>query len=402
MEVLIYTKSNCPFCEKAKAWFTQHGHTYTQIVLDDEEQRLAFYQKMSNGKEVRSVPQIFIDGKHIGTYNDLMAVSDKLVKKQGGLLEFSETYKPFHYPWAVELTTRHEKAHWIEDELDLSEDVSDWKGGKMTTIEKEYIINILRLFTQSDVAVGQNYYDQFIPKFKNNEIRNMLGSFAAREGIHQRAYALLNETLGLSDAEYHAFLEYSEMADKIEYMRKADTNTLRGLGLSLAKSVFNEGVALFASFVMLLNFQRFGKMKGMGKVVEWSIRDESMHVEGNSKLFKTFCKEHNRVVDDEFKKEIYSISRDIVNLEDKFIDLAYEIGEIEGLDKAEVKQYIRYITDRRLLQLGMKPNFKVKENPLPWLEWVLNGADHTNFFENRVTEYEVAGLSGKWDDAYAA
>ena len=118
----------------------------------------------------------------------------------------------------------------------------------------------------------------------------MLGSFAAREGIHQRAYALLNETLGLSDEEYHAFLEYSEMADKIDYMRKADTATLRGLGLSLAKSVFNEGVALFASFVMLLNFQRFGKMKGMGKVVEWSIRDESIHVEGNSKLFKAFIK----------------------------------------------------------------------------------------------------------------
>jgi len=402
MEVLIYTKSNCPFCEKAKAWFTQHGHSYTQIVLDDEEQRMAFYQKMSNGKQVRSVPQIFIDGKHIGTYNDLMAIADKLVKKQGGLLEFSETYKPFHYPWAVELTTRHEKAHWIEDELDLSEDVSDWKSGKMTPTEKEYITNILRLFTQSDVAVGQNYYDQFIPKFKNNEVRNMLGSFAAREGIHQRAYALLNETLGLPDSEYHAFLEYSEMADKIEYMRKADTNTLRGLGLSLAKSVFNEGVALFASFVMLLNFQRFGKMKGMGKVVEWSIRDESMHVEGNSKLFKAFCKEHSRVVDNEFKKEIYDISRDIVELEDKFIELAYELGTVEGLDKSEVKEYIRYITDRRLLQLGMKPNFKVKENPLPWLEWVLNGADHTNFFENRVTEYEVAGLSGSWDDAYAA
>jgi len=400
MDVTIYTKSNCPFCEKAKAWFKQRGISYTKVVLDDEEQRLAFYQRLSNGREVRSVPQIFIDDKHIGTYNDLMAIADTLVKKQGGLLEFSETYKPFHYPWAVEITTRHEKAHWIEDELDLSEDVADWKMGKMTNTEKEYVTNILRLFTQSDVAVGQNYYDQFIPKFKNNEIRNMLGSFAAREGIHQRAYALLNETLGLPDSEYHAFLEYSEMADKIDYMRKADTNTLRGLGLSLAKSVFNEGVALFASFVMLLNFQRFGKMKGMGKVVEWSIRDESIHVEGNSKLFKAFVKEHGRVVDNEFKKEIYEMSKDIVDLEDKFIELAYEMGSIEGLAKEEVKQYIRYITDRRLLQLGMKPNFKVKENPLPWLEWVLNGADHTNFFENRVTEYEVAGLTGSWDDAY--
>jgi len=332
----------------------------------------------------------------------LMKIGDTLVKKQGGgLMEFSKTYKPFYYPWAVEITTRHEKAHWIEDEIDLGEDVTDWKGGKISTVEKEYITNILRLFTQSDVAVGQNYYDQFIPKFKNNEIRNMLGSFAAREGVHQRAYALLNETLGLPDSEYHAFLEYKEMTDKVDFMMDSDPHTQRGLALALAKTVFNEGVALFASFVMLLNFQRFGKMKGMGKVVEWSIRDESMHVEGNSKLFKAFCNEHSRVVDDEFKAEIYEMARRAVKLEDKFVELAYKIGNVDGLTQDDVKQYIRYITDRRLLQLGLKPNFHVKDNPLPWLEWVLNGADHTNFFENRVTEYEVAGLKGTWDEAYA-
>ena len=398
MNVEIYSKSNCPFCDKAKHWFKSHGYEYTEIKMDNEEQRLAFYQRVPNA---RSVPQIFIDDKLIGTYDDFMKVAEKFVKKKGGgLMEFSETYKPFHYPWAVEITTRHEKVHWIEDELDLSEDVADWKSGKTSVIEREYITNILRLFTQSDVAVGQNYFDQFIPKFKNNEVRNMLGSFASREGIHQRAYALLNETLGLSDAEYHAFLEYQEMAEKIEFMMDSDPNTVRGLGLSLAKSVMNEGVALFASFVMLLNFQRFGKMKGMGKVVEWSIRDESIHVEGIAKLFKAYCAEHPRIIDDEFKAQIYEMARMAVKLEDKFVDLAYKMGEIEGLDSSEVKTYIRYITDRRLLQLGMKPNFKVKDNPLPWLEWVLNGADHTNFYENRVTEYEVAGLNGKWDDVY--
>ena len=366
MDVTIYSKDGCPFCDKAKAWFQSHGITYTENKMNDQEQRMAFYQKTGT----KSVPQIYIDDKHIGTYNDLVAKADQIIKKKsGGLLEFSETYKPFYYPWGVEMTTRHEKAHWIEDEIDLSEDVTDWKGGKVSETEKEYITNILRLFTQSDVAVGQNYYDQFIPKFKNNEVRNMLGSFATREGIHQRAYALLNETLGLPDSEYHAFLEYSEMADKIDFMMESDVSTMRGLGLALAKSVMNEGVALFASFVMLLNFQRYGKMKGMGKVVEWSIRDESMHVEGIAKLFKAFCKEHPRIVDDEFKKEIYSLSRHAVKLEDKFIDLAYAMGEIEGLDADEVKQYIRYITDRRLLQLGMKPNFKVKDNPLPWLDW---------------------------------
>ena len=398
MNVVIYSKPNCPFCTKAKDWFRTHGFTYTENVLYTEDQMLALFQKIPGA---RSVPQIFIDDKLIGTYDDLKEVADTIVKKtSGGLMEFSQTYKPFYYPWAVDLTTRHEMVHWIEDEVDLADDVADWKGNKVSKKEKEYITNILRLFTQSDVAVGQNYYDVFIPKFKNNEIRNMLGSFAAREGIHQRAYALLNETLGLPDSEYHAFLEYKEMTDKVDFMMDSDSNTIRGIGLALAKMVFNEGISLFASFVMLLNFQRFGKMKGMGKVVEWSIRDESMHVEGNSKLFKAFCNEHSRIVDDEFKAEIYKMAKTAVKLEDKFIDLAYEVGGIEGLKAEEVKEYIRYITDRRLLQLGLKPNFKVKDNPLPWLEWILNGADHTNFFENRVTEYEVAGLTGTWANAY--
>ena len=409
MEVQVYTKTDCPFCVQAKQWFKEFNIDIIEHNLDNEEERLSFFQRINHNQEqlgiklpqINTVPQIFIDGNRVGGYAELLKKQETILKNRGGsLTKLSETYKPFYYPWAVDLTVRHEKAHWIEEEVDLSEDVTDWKMNKVSSVEKEYITNILRLFTQSDVAVGQNYYDQFIPKFKNNEVRNMLGSFANREGVHQRAYALLNDTLGLPDSEYHAFLEYKEMANKIEYMQKSDVTNHRGLALALAKSVFNEGVALFASFVMLLNFQRYGKMKGMGKVVEWSIRDESMHVEGNSSLFKSFCAEHPKLIDDNFKKEIYTMATQIVKLEDKFIDLAYNLGEIEGLSSEEVKKYIRYITDRRLLQLGLKTSFKVKDNPLPWLEWILNGADHTNFFENRVTEYEVAGLSGSWNTAY--
>ena len=230
----------------------------------------------------------------------------------------------------------------------------------------------------------------------------MLGSFASREGIHQRAYALLNETLGLPDDEFHSFLEYKEMTDKVDFMMKSDPSTKTGMALALAKSVFNEGVSLFASFIMLLNFQRFGKMKGCGKIVEWSVRDESMHVEGIAHLFRAFCSENARIVNNDMKKEIYKMSSEIVKLEDAFIDLAYKMGEPEGLPKEDVKNYIRYIADRRLLQMGLKTNFKVKDNPIPWLEWILNAADHTNFFENRVTEYEVAGLTGDWSNSYNA
>lgn len=316
------------------------------------------------------------------------------------LLKTSETYKPFKYPWAVELSKKHEEIHWIEDEAELSEDVQDWKT-KLTDSEKEFITHVLRLFTQSDVQVGENYHELLIPKFKNNEVRNMLSSFAAREAVHQRAYALLNDTLGLPDEDFHKFLEYKEMADKIDFMKEGETNSHTGLALALAQSVFNEGMSVFASFVMLLNFQRFGKMKGMATIVEWSIRDETIHVQGNSKLFREFCEEHPRIVNDELKSKIYQMAENAVKLEEKFIQLAFKGNEVQGLTRKEVRDYIRHIADRRLLQLGLKPLFNQKKNPLPWLDWVLNGASHDNFFEKRVTEYSVAGMEGEdfgWEE----
>ena len=263
------------------------------------------------------------------------------------LLEFSKTYKPFKYPWAVELTKKHEEIHWVEDEAELSEDVMDWKT-KLNDAEKDFITQVLRLFTQSDVQVGENYHELLIPKFRNNEARNMLSSFANREGVHQRAYALLNDTLGLPDEDFHKFLEYTEMSDKIDFMKQGDINSHTGLALSLAQSVFNEGLSVFASFVMLLNFQRYGKMKGMGTIVEWSIRDETLHVQGNAKLFREFCQEHPRIVNDELKSKIYQMAKDVVKLEDRFIKLAFNGLEMEGLTETDVKQYIRHIADRRV------------------------------------------------------
>ena len=210
MDVQIYTTPTCGYCVQAKNWFNAHGIDYVEHQLASEEEKLEFYQRVNDTQEqlqrsesakqdvrlVASVPQIFVNGERIGGYAGLLENSEKILKRRGGgLTRFSEAYKPFYFPWAVDMVVKHEKVHWIEDEVDLSEDVTDWKGGRMTATEKDFVTNVLRLFTQSDVAVGQNYYDQFIPKFKNNEVRNMLGSFASREGIHQRAYALLNETL---------------------------------------------------------------------------------------------------------------------------------------------------------------------------------------------------------------
>ena len=310
------------------------------------------------------------------------------------LLEESKSYKPFSYPWAVEYAIKSEKAHWGEWEAKLQDDVAQWNNGKLTDAVRNHITQILRLFTQSDVQVGTNYLESYIPKFKNNEIRAMLTSFANREFVHQRSYALLNDTLGLPESEFSAFAAVQEMSDKLEFMSDIDVGTQSGLCKAVARSVINEGMSLFSAFVMLLNYQRYGKMRGMCEIVEWSIRDESMHCEGMVRLFRTFCEEHPRIVTDAFKSDIYQMVRNAVSLEDAVIDLAYEMGNLEGLSSEEVKSYIRYIADRRLIQLGLKGNYGVKENPLPWVDWIIAGDSHKNFFEGVVTDYNAAGISG--------
>lgn len=311
------------------------------------------------------------------------------------VLEPSQTYKPFKYPWAVDYAVSHEKIHWGEWEAKLQDDVAQWRT-KLTDTEKNHITQILRLFTQSDVAVGTNYLEHYIPKFKNNEIRAMLTTFANREFTHQRSYALLNDTLGLPEEEFTAFLDYKQMREKVDFMMDIDTHSQAGLAKAVARSAINEGMSLFSAFVMLINYSRFGKMRGMSEIVQWSIRDESMHCEGMTKLFREFCTEHPRIINDDFKKDIYQLVRQAVKLEDKVIDLAYEMGNVEGLEPQEVKRYIRYIADRRLIQLGLKANYHVKDNPLPWLEPLISTASHDNFFETVVTEYNADGLQGDW------
>lgn len=311
------------------------------------------------------------------------------------LIELNTAYKPFKYPWAVDFAVKHEHLHWGEWEAKLQDDVMQWQT-KLNPTEKNHITQILRLFTQSDVAVGTNYLEHYIPKFKNNEIRAMLTSFANREFTHQRSYALLNDTLGLPEEEFSAFAGVEEMKDKLEFMANIDTGTQSGLAKAVARSAINEGMSLFSAFVMLINYTRFGKMKGMGEIVQWSIRDETIHADGMTKLFREFCKEHPRIVNNQFKQDLYGMVREAVMLEDKVIDLAYQMGEVEGLTPSEVKTYIRYIADRRLIQLGLKGNYGIKENPLGWLEPLINTSSFDNFFETTVTEYSSNGLAGDW------
>ena len=339
----------------------------------------------------------------MGTFNKTIFRGVMIKKAKSYLMDERQSFKPFHYPWAYEAWLKHEQIHWLHTEVPMLEDVKDWKN-KLTASEKQFLTHIFRFFTQGDIDVAGGYVKNYLPYFRQPEVRMMLLGFAAREALHIAAYSHLIETLGLPDTMYNQFLEYDAMKEKHEYLLDiSDQNTTKQ---NTAKhiavfSAFTEGMQLFSSFIMLLNFPRNGTMKGMGQIVTWSIVDETMHCESMIKLFRTYIEENKEIWNDELKGELYTIAENMVRLEDKFIDLAFEMGEMTRLSKEDVKNYIRYIADRRLISLGLKGVFKVKKNPLPWVEEMVNSPVHGNFFENRVTDYAKGALSGNWDEVWA-
>lgn len=331
------------------------------------------------------------------------------------LLDIRQAYRPINYQWALDYWRRQQQIHWMVEEIPLHGDVKDWNL-VLSAGEKNLLTQLFRFFVQGDVDVATGYLDKIIPVLGGQpEVKMMLTAFANMETVHIDAYDKLLQTIGMPDVEYQAFNHYSEMAAKHQYVERFDPagskpeffldkndgrDCLEELIKTLAVySAFTEGLQLFSSFAILLNFARFKKMLGMAKVVEWSIRDETLHCQAMCHLTRELIRENHWVWTDDFKGEIYQIGRTMVELEDNFIDLCWrEAGEIQGLTPTQVKRYIRYIADRRLNMLGLKSNYGADGENLDWIDWML-GEGHTNFFEARETEY-TKGHNLDWRLAY--
>ncbi len=260
------------------------------------------------------------------------------------LLEARKTYKPFEYPWAYDFWKRQQQIHWMPEEVPLGEDCRDW-AQKISEHERNLLTQIFRFFTQADVEVQDCYHEKYSRVFKPTEIKMMLAAFSNMETVHIAAYSHLLDTIGMPESEYGMFLEYQELKDKHDYLHTFGVENDEDIARTLAMfGGFTEGLQLFASFAMLMNFPRFNKMKGMGQIVSWSVRDESLHCEGITKLFHTFVKERGCLTK-AVKEDIIDCCQKTVRLEDAFIDLAFEMGPVPGMSAKEIKRYIRYIAD---------------------------------------------------------
>ena len=298
---------------------------------------------------------------------NLKKTEEKQKSKKMGLLVGSPVYKPFRYPWCYDAWLTQQRIHWLPEEVPLGDDVRDWQKN-LKPEEKNLLTQIFRFFTQADVEVSNCYIRHYMNVFKPTEVLMMMSSFASMETVHIAAYSHLLDTIGMPESEYSAFLKYKEMKDKYDYMQGFEVKSDH----DIAKTI-----------------------------VTWSVRDETLHCNSMIRLFREFIHEKPKIWTPQLKKEIYESCRTIVLHEDAFIDLAFQMGPIEGLTSQEIKDYIRWIGNRRLIQLGLEPIYQIDKNPLTWLDTMLNAVEHMNFFEGRATEYSKASTQGNWTEAFS-
>ena len=323
------------------------------------------------------------------------------------LLEERIVYKPFEYPQAFDYWMKQQQAHWLHTEVPMAQDVSDWKSN-LTDSEKNLIGAILKGFAQTETVVN-DYWTGLVTKwFRKPEVIAMATTFGAFETIHAEAYSLLNEQLGLDD--FAEFLEDESTMAKIEaLMDVRDGHDGKPDWKERAKSLaifsaFTEGVNLFSSFAVLLSFKMRNKLKGVGQIVEWSVRDESLHSNAGCWLFKTLMEEHPEFKTKKLVKEIEDAARLSLELEFNFIDKVFELGDLENLTKEELKNFIKHRVNTKMGDLGLQPIIPSSEidkgalKTMKWFDAVIAGKQQTDFFANRVTNYSKGTMD--WGNAF--
>ena len=313
-------------------------------------------------------------------------------------------YKPFEYPEAHDYWLKQQQAHWLHTEVPMMSDVNDWKQN-LTKTEKNIVGSILKGFAQTETVVN-DYWSGLVTKwFRKPEIIMMATTFGAFETIHAEAYSLLNEELGLDD--FSEFLEDEATMAKIENLMNVrdsfngEVNWHERAKSLAIFSAFTEGVNLFSSFAVLLSFKLKNKLKGVGQIVEWSIRDESMHSNAGCWLFRQLILEKPELKTPELETAINEAALLSLKLELDFIDKVYEMGDLEQCNKYDLQNFIKNRVNTKLGDLGYKgiiDNVDMTAvERMKWFDALSAGKQHTDFFANRVTNYSKGHM--EWDES---
>ena len=320
-------------------------------------------------------------------------------------------YKPFEFPeyyndgWLPQA-----QAFWLHTEIPMQSDIKDWKENLLPH-EKNLVGNILLGFAQTECAVSDYWTTMVTNWFPKHEIRQMAMMFGSNETVHATAYSYLNESLGLDN--FSAFLHEPAIAEKFEFLTNVDgdynhedlannSKARREVARSLAIfSAFAEGVSLYSSFAVLYSFQMRNLLKGIGQQMKWSVRDESLHSKMGCRLFRHMCEEYPELKE-EVRADIIHAAELMVQMEHKFIDKMFEMGDLENMKSNDLKSFIYKRANEKLLELGYNAHFEYNKEAADELNWfyhLTGGVEHTDFFAIRPTDYSKAGEDEVWDEA---
>ena len=308
-------------------------------------------------------------------------------------------YKPFEYPvYYTEGWLKQAQAFWLHTEISMQGDVKDWNE-TLTKSEKNLVGNILLGFAQTECAVSDYWTGMVTDWFPKWEIKHMAMLFGSQETIHATAYSYLNETLGLEDFE--AFLHEPATAERFDNLVTYNGTDPVGIGRSLAIfSAFAEGVSLYSLFAVLYSFQMRNLLKGIGQQMKWSVRDESLHSKMGCQLFNHMCEEYTDLRDS-VQSQVEEAAKLMVEMEMKFIDKMFEMGDLENMKASDLKEFIKKRANEKLNEIGYNPIFEYNEESAAELDWfyhLTGGHTHTDFFAVRPTDYSKAGEDENWDE----
>ena len=317
---------------------------------------------------------------------------------------------PFKYHWAWDKYLATCANHWMPQEVNMQRDIELWKRPNgLTDDERRIVIRNLGFFTTADSLAANNIVLGTYRHITAPECRQFLLRQAFEEAIHTHAYQYIVESLGLDEGEvFNAYHEIASIRAKDEFLipfidilcdpafktgtAESDQSLLKSL---IVFACIMEGLFFYVGFVQILALGRQNKMTGAAEQYQYILRDESMHCNFGIDLINSIKQENPHLWTVEFQEELYGLFRKAIDLEYAYAEDTMPRGVL-GLNAAMFKEYLDFIANRRMQQIGLEPMFTHADNPFPWMSEMIDLKKEKNFFETRVTEYQSGGALD-WD-----
>ena len=313
---------------------------------------------------------------------------------QDGLL-----LKPIHYQWAMDLYDQAVANTWFPNEIQLAQDLADWE--KMTDEERYAVTFLMSYFNPNELLVNKALAFGVYPYMSTAETQLYLSKQMWEEANHCMAFEYVLDTFPIDrEKAYAAHVDEPTMAIKEEFEFKyikrmtseqLDISTTEGkkdfVRNLIAYNIILEGIWFYSGFMVALSFRQRNLLRNFGSLIDWIVRDESLHLQFGMNLILTVLDENEDLQTPEFAAEIRQMILDGVAMEEEYNKALLPKG-ILGLNSDYVNQYVKYLTDRRLEELGFEPEYKVS-NPAKWMATANDTFELVNFFESTNTSYEV-------------